>query len=55
MSKRQEKRNRFRNRQKEQGQQLNERWRREFAACVAGLDPDRILYLPVDIGKNVHT
>lgn len=54
MSKRKQKRNRFRNRQKEQKLQLNERRRREFNARIAGLDPDRILFLPLDIGKNVH-
>jgi hypothetical protein len=54
MSKRKEKRKRFRNQQKEQKQQLNERRQREFATLVARLDPDRILYLPLDIGKNVH-
>ena len=54
MSKRKEKRKRFRNRQKEQKLQLNEKRQREFAALVASLDPDRILYVPLDIGKNVH-
>jgi hypothetical protein len=54
MSKRKKKRNRFRNRQKERKQQLNEQRRRQFAALVASLEPDRILYLPLDIGKNVH-
>jgi len=54
MSKRKQKRNRFRNRQKEQKQQLNERRQHEFAALIANLGPDRILYVPLDIGKNVH-
>jgi len=54
MSKRKQKRNRFRNRQKERKLHLSERRRREFAAHVAGLDPDRILFLPLDIGKNVN-
>ena len=54
MSKRKQKRKRFRNRQKERKQQLNEQRRHEFAALVASLEADRILYLPLDIGKNVH-
>lgn len=54
MSKRKQKRNRFRNRQKERKQQLNRQRRHAFAALVADLDPDRILCLPLDIGKNVH-
>jgi len=54
MSKRKQKRNRFRNRQKEQKLQLNEQRRREFVARAARLDPDRILYLPLDVGKNVN-
>jgi transposase len=54
MSNRKQKRNRFRNRQKERKQRINERRRREFLTRVAGLDPDRILYLPLDVGKNVN-
>jgi len=40
--------------QKERKQQLSEQRRREFAALVAGLEADRILYLPLDVGKNVN-
>jgi hypothetical protein len=54
MSKRKQKRKRFRDRQREQKRHLAEQRRCEFAALVAKLDPDRILYLPLDIGKNVN-
>ena len=54
MSHRAEKRQRFRQRQKEQQQTLNERRQREFTARIASLAPARILYCPLDIGKNVH-
>jgi hypothetical protein len=54
VSKRKQKRNRFRNRQQEQRLQLNERRRREFNTRSAGLDANRILFLPLDIGKNAH-
>jgi hypothetical protein len=54
MSKREQKRKRFRNRQKEHRQRLNEKRQREYAARVAGLDPARIVFMPLDIGKNVH-
>jgi hypothetical protein len=54
MSKRKEKRARFRNQQKAQRQHLNQRRQREYIALTANLVPDRILYVPLDIGKNVH-
>lgn len=54
MSKRQQKRQRFRHWQKEKTLKLNERRRQEFAALVALYPAERILYLPLDIAKNVH-
>jgi hypothetical protein len=54
MSKRKDKRRRFHNQQKEQRQLLNERRQREFIARIANIPPDRMLFLPLDIGKNVH-
>lgn len=54
MSKRKQKQNRFRNRQKERKQQVSERRQREFAALAAKLDHHRILLLSLDIGKNVN-
>lgn len=54
MSKRKIKRRRFRNRQKEQKQRINQRRQREYIALIANLDPDRIVYVPLDIGKNVN-
>jgi len=54
MSNRKQKRNRFRNRQKEKKLKLNEQRQREFAGLVANYPAGRILYLPLDIGKNVH-
>jgi transposase len=54
MSKRKKKRNRFRNLQKEKKLKLSERRQQEFRAQIAKLQAERILYLPLDIGKNVH-
>lgn len=54
MSKRTEKRCRFRNEQKEQHLLVNARRQADHQACVANLPPERILYLTLDIGKNVN-
>ena len=56
MSKRKDKQRRFHNQQKEQHQLLNERRQRDAKriARIANIPPDRIVYLPLDIGKNVN-
>lgn len=53
-SQRQAKRNRFRQRQQAQQVQRQEAQRQAFAALTAPLAPARILYVALDIGKNVH-
>lgn len=54
MSKRKEKARRFRDRQKQKVRRVAEQRQREHYALIADVHPDRILYVPEDIGKNVH-
>lgn len=54
MSNREEKRCRFRNEQKELHLLVNARRQAEHQACVVGLSLERILYVSLDIGKNVN-
>ena len=54
MSHRTEKRCRFRNEQKEHHLLVSTRRQAQHQVCIGNLPPDRIVYLTLDIGKNVN-